>query len=171
MFAQGARDAPANLKKNAENEYGDVVALHAHCTHLPGNSPKITWHLSASKAKQQSPQDNNKTAFKLELQCTYGQTTQCCNVQLCSGMQDTHMFKRQVPHSDISPRRWPHNWQQTLSSFFLFLNGCLLLCPHNTQAHEAKVKKPQYGTNNLSKTRVRVFADVQTFALRAQHSL
>ena len=35
-------------------------ALHAHCVHLPGNSPKITCHLSASTAKQQSPQDNNQ---------------------------------------------------------------------------------------------------------------
>ena len=41
--------------------------LHCVCTvwalralHLPGNSPKITCHLSASTAKPQSPQDNNQ---------------------------------------------------------------------------------------------------------------
>ena len=39
---------------------GQVVALRAHCVHLPGNSPKITCHLSASTAKQQRPQDNNQ---------------------------------------------------------------------------------------------------------------
>ena len=37
-----------------------VSALCGHCVHLPGNSPKITYHLSASTAKQQSPQDNNQ---------------------------------------------------------------------------------------------------------------
>ena len=47
-----------------------------------GNSLKITCHLSASMAKQQSPQDNNETAFKLVLQCTYEQTTHSCKVQL-----------------------------------------------------------------------------------------
>ena len=83
--------------------YGDVVALHAHC--VLGNSPKITCHLCSSTAKQQSPQG------------TYEQTTQSCKVQLCSGMQEAHMFKRQRPHSDISPGRWPYNWQQTRHHF------------------------------------------------------
>ena len=31
-----------------------------HCVHLPGNSPKIAYHLSASTANPQSPQDNNQ---------------------------------------------------------------------------------------------------------------
>ena len=39
---------------------GQVVALRGHCVHLPENSPKITCHLSASRAKPQSPQDNNQ---------------------------------------------------------------------------------------------------------------
>ena len=42
------------------DEFGQAVALCAHCVHLPGNSPKITRHLSASTAKQQSPQDNKQ---------------------------------------------------------------------------------------------------------------
>ena len=37
-----------------------VCALRGHCVHLPGNSPKITYHMFASTAKQQSPQDNNQ---------------------------------------------------------------------------------------------------------------
>ena len=93
------------------------LATRLHCVHLPGNSPKITYHLSNSTAKQRSPQDNNKTAFKLVLQCTYEQTLQSCKVPLGSGMQDAHMFKWQVPHRDISLGHWPHNWQQTPSSF------------------------------------------------------
>ena len=40
---------------------GHVVALRAHT----GNSPKITDHVfDSSTAEQQSPQDNNETAFK-----------------------------------------------------------------------------------------------------------
>ena len=85
-----------------EINLGQVVVLRAHCVHLPGNSPRITYHLLDSTAKQQSPQDDNKSAFKLVLQCTYEQTTQFCKVHICSGMQDAHMFKWQVPHTDIS---------------------------------------------------------------------
>ena len=59
-----------------------------------GYSPKITYHLCDSKAKQQSPQEKNETAFILVLQCLYEQTTEPCKVQLCRGMQDAHMFKR-----------------------------------------------------------------------------
>ena len=61
--------------------------------------------------------ENNEIAFNLVLHCPDEQPTQTCKVQLCRGMQDAHMFKWQVPHSDISPGRWPHNWQQTPSSF------------------------------------------------------
>ena len=39
---------------------GTACALHAHRVHLLGNSPKITCHMSASIATQQSPQDNNQ---------------------------------------------------------------------------------------------------------------
>ena len=94
-----------------------VRSMHAVCTQMPGSSPKITYHLSDSTAKQQNPHNNNETAFKLVLQCPHEQNTEPCKVQLCRGMQDAHIFKWQVPHSDISPRRWPHNWQQTPSSF------------------------------------------------------
>ena len=71
-----------------------VCALH---TQMPGYSPRIAYLLFDSTAKQQSPQDNNETAFKLVLQCLYEQTTQPCKVQLCRGMHDAHMFKWQVP--------------------------------------------------------------------------
>ena len=86
-------------------------ALHAYCTHRCRDTrPRLPpYHLFDSVAKQQSPQDNNQTAFKLVFQCLYEQTTQPCQVQLCRGMQDAHMFKWQVPHSNISPRPWPHN--------------------------------------------------------------
>ena len=82
-----------------------------------GYSPKNTSRLSSSTAKQQSPHHKNETAFNLVINCRYEQANQPCKVQLCKGMQDAHMFKWQVPHSDISPGRWPHNWQQTPSSF------------------------------------------------------
>ena len=39
---------------------GTAWAVCGHYVHLPGKSPKITCHLSVSKAKQQSPQDNNQ---------------------------------------------------------------------------------------------------------------
>ena len=37
-----------------------ACALRGHCVHLPGNSPKIACHPSASTANPQSPQDNNQ---------------------------------------------------------------------------------------------------------------
>ena len=86
--------------------------VHTACilrTQRPGYSPENTCHLTGSIAKQQSPHENNRTAFNLVLHYPYEQTTQPCKGQLCRGMQDAHMFKWQVPHSDISPRRWPHN--------------------------------------------------------------
>ena len=58
-----------------------------------GYSPKNTTHLSSSTAKQQSPHENNETAFNLVINCRYEQANQPCKVQLCKGMQDAHMFK------------------------------------------------------------------------------
>ena len=52
-----------------------VSTVHILRMRMPGYSPKITCHLSDSTAKQQSPQDNNETAFKLVPQCPYEQTT------------------------------------------------------------------------------------------------
>ena len=84
-----------------------ACALHAPAG-LLGNLPKITCHLSASTAKQQSPQDDIKSAFKLVLQCTYEQTTQSCKVQLLSKVeQNTHMAMqlccRACPHIADNP--------------------------------------------------------------------
>ena len=58
-----------------------------------GYSPKNTCHLFTSTAKQQSPHQNNKTAFSLVIKCRYEQANQPYKVQLCKGMQDAHIFK------------------------------------------------------------------------------
>ena len=65
-------------------------ALRAHCMHTacilrtqrPGYSPKNTFHLTGCAAKQQSPHENDETAFNLVLHCPYEQTTQPCKVRL-----------------------------------------------------------------------------------------
>ena len=65
-------------------------ALRAHCvgtacilrTHRPGYSPKNTCHLTGCTAKQQSPHENDETAFNLVLHCPYEQTTQPCKIRL-----------------------------------------------------------------------------------------
>ena len=46
-------------------------------TQRPGYSPKNTCHLTGCTAKQQSPDENNKTAFNLVLHCPYEQTMRC----------------------------------------------------------------------------------------------
>ena len=51
-----------------------------------GYSPKNTSHLSSSTAKQQSPHENNETAFNLVINCHYEQANQPCKIQLCKGM-------------------------------------------------------------------------------------
>ena len=78
-----------------------ACALRGHCvrtacilrTQRLGYSPKNTYHLFTSTAKQQSPHQNNKTAFSLVIKCRYEQANQPYKVQLCKGMQDAHMFK------------------------------------------------------------------------------
>ena len=53
--------------------YAPTVAKFLHCvrtacimrTQRLGHSPKNTCHLSSSTAKQQSPHENNETAFNL----------------------------------------------------------------------------------------------------------
>ena len=102
--------APKHIKTNEKGLHslhdavmgrGTSWAKLLHCvrtecilrTQRPGYSPKNTCHLTSSTAKQQSPQENNETAFNLVLHCPYGQTTQPCKVQLWRGMQDAHMFK------------------------------------------------------------------------------
>ena len=67
-----------------------ACALRGHCmrtvcilrTQRPGYSPKNTCHLTGCTAKQQSPHENDKTAFNLVLHCPYEQTTQPCKVRL-----------------------------------------------------------------------------------------
>ena len=67
-----------------------ACTLRVHCvgtacilrTRTPGYSPKNTCHLTSCTAKQQSPHENNQTAFNLVLHCPYEQTTQPCKVRL-----------------------------------------------------------------------------------------
>ena len=67
-----------------------ACALLGHCvctacilrTQRPGYSPKNTCHLIGCTATQQSPHENNETAFNLVLHCPYEQTTQPCTVRL-----------------------------------------------------------------------------------------
>ena len=51
------------------------------CTQRPGYSPKNTCHLTGCTAKQQSPHENDETAFYLVLHCPSEQTTQPCKVR------------------------------------------------------------------------------------------
>ena len=51
-------------------------------TQRPGYSPKNTSHLTGCTVKQQSPHENDETAFNLVLHCPYEQTTQPCEVRL-----------------------------------------------------------------------------------------
>ena len=67
-----------------------ACALRGHCvrtacilrTQRPGYLPKNTYHLTNCTAKQQSPHENDETAFNLVLHCPYEQTTQPCKVRL-----------------------------------------------------------------------------------------
>ena len=69
---------------------GNACALRGQCvrtacilrTQRPGYSPKNTCHLTGCTAKQQSPHENDETAFNLVLHCPYEQTTQPCKVRL-----------------------------------------------------------------------------------------
>ena len=66
------------------------LAKYLHCvrtacilrTQRPGYSPKNTCHLTGCTAKQQSPHENDETAFNLVLHCPYEQTTQPRKVRL-----------------------------------------------------------------------------------------
>ena len=93
----------------------------------PGYSPKNTCHLSGSMAKQQSPHENNETAFNLVLHCPYEQPTHTCKVQRCRGMQDAHMFKvgrNQYGYITL-PSRGPHSGEKSI----WLHQSCLLRVP------------------------------------------
>ena len=95
-------------------------------TQRPGYSPKNTCHLSGSTAKQQSPHENNETAFNLVLHCPYEQLRLveynyegACKMHTCSsGKCHTWIY-----HQDAQ-------LATNTIIIFLLLNGCLLLCPH-----------------------------------------
>ena len=57
------RNFGSHSRLNHTQDSGDVL----HCVHLPRSSPKSTCHMSARTVKQQSPQDNSETTFKLVL--------------------------------------------------------------------------------------------------------
>ena len=125
-----------------------ACALRAHCvrtacilrTQRLGYSPKNTSHLSSSTAKQQSPNENNETAFNLVINCRYEHANQPCKVQVCKGMQDAHMFKWQAPHSDISPGGG-HATSNKHRHHFPPLQRLPPPVPIQTLAHEAKVHR------------------------------
>ena len=72
-----------------------------HCVHLPGNSPKITRHLSASTAKQQSPQDNNQhMRGQMGPRAIRGVANLAPNTKLRDVQQDANRF---VKGSPIAP--------------------------------------------------------------------
>ena len=62
-----------------------------------------------STAKQQSPHENNQTAFNLVMKGHYEQANPPCKVELGKGIQDGHIFNCQVPHLDLSQGQWPRD--------------------------------------------------------------
>ena len=67
----------AMLAQTRQNQLDQPMAKCLHCvrtacilrTQRLGYSPKNTTHLSSSTAKQQSPNQNNKTACSLVIRC------------------------------------------------------------------------------------------------------
>ena len=97
---------------------GQVVALCVHCvrttcmlcTQRPGYSPKNTCHLTGCTSKQQSPHENNETAFNLVVQCPYEQTTQSKG-KWGTRATRTREVVRENCHSHVEPREmetWRH---------------------------------------------------------------
>ena len=80
------KNRPILMLKKIFRAFGQVLALRGHYVRTAcilrtlrlGYSPKNTCHLSSSTAKQQSPHENNKTAFNLVINCRYEQATQPC---------------------------------------------------------------------------------------------
>ena len=60
-----------------------ACALRAYCARRSRDThPRIPVTLLVCTAKQQSPHENDETAFNLVLHCPYEQTTQPCKVRL-----------------------------------------------------------------------------------------
>ena len=77
---------------------GTAWALRAHCVHLPGNSPKITCHLSVSTAKQQSRQENNQhMRGHMEPRAIRRVANLAPNTKLGEVQQDTNRFVKGSP--------------------------------------------------------------------------
>ena len=82
-----SRDMPLECGEAVRKQ---LLAKLLHCvgtvciprTQRPEYSPKNTCHLTGCTAKQQSPHENDETAFNLVLHCPYEQTTQPCKVRL-----------------------------------------------------------------------------------------
>ena len=74
------------------------VALCGHYVHLPGNFPKITCHLSANKAKQRSPQDNNQhMRWHMGPRAIQGVANLAPNTKLGEVQQDANRFVKGGP--------------------------------------------------------------------------
>ena len=81
-----------------------VWALRAHCVHLPGNSAKITRNLSASTAKQKSPQDNNQhMRWHMGPRAIRGAANLAPNTKLGEVQQDANRFVKGGP---IAPSKY-----------------------------------------------------------------
>ena len=81
-----------------------ACALRAYCARSGRDThPRIP--VTCLVARRSSKAHMRTTKLPSTWNCPYEQTTQPCKVELCRGMQDAHMFKWQVPHSDISPGR------------------------------------------------------------------
>ena len=80
------------------------MAKLLHCVQLPGNSPKITCHLSASTAKQQSPQDNNQhSRWHMGPRAILGVANLAPNTKLGEVQQDANRFVKGGP---IAPSKY-----------------------------------------------------------------
>ena len=92
----------------------NACALREHCVgtgcalvHLPGNSPKITCQLSASTAKQQSPQDNNQhMRWHMGPRVIRGVPNLAPNTKLGEVQQDANRFVKGGP---IAPSKYCDN--------------------------------------------------------------
>ena len=76
-----------------------ACALRAYCARSGRDThPRIP--VTCLVARRSSKAHMRTTKLPSTWNCPYEQTTQPCKVELCRGMQDAHMFKWQVPHSD-----------------------------------------------------------------------
>ena len=113
------------------NQVGRTDQLHAPASHIfshSGSQAKLlhyvhTAHTQARILTQEylstylvARRSSKAHMRKTELPSTWFSTVpmnkplSLVRYNYAGALQDAHMFKWQVPHSDISPGQWPHNW-------------------------------------------------------------